>query len=58
MPQLSDEVLYDVRLIERHVRQGLLTREQADKRLKELEDTAKNADIMDLDELEAEITGR
>jgi hypothetical protein len=59
MPQqLPDEVLYDVRLIERHVRSGLLSREQADKRLKDSKDVVDNADAMDLDQLETEISGR
>jgi hypothetical protein len=58
MPQLNDEVLYDVRLIERHVRQGLLTRAEADKRLKEIKDQGDNADVIDLESFQNEISRR
>ncbi len=52
MPQLPDEVLYDKRLIERHIRRGVLSREDVNKRLSQLEDSAEEADVIDIDQLQ------
>lgn len=51
MPELIPEVLFDVRLIERHIRQGLITREAYDKHVAALNDIASEADVVDLDAL-------
>lgn len=54
MTYLPDEVLFDLRLVQRHVRAGATTREEVDKRLSAMEDMADQADIIDLDKLRAE----
>ena len=51
MNQLPDEILYDVRLIERHIRKGLITRKDADARLKAIEDQTDQADFLSFDSL-------
>lgn len=51
--QLPDEILYDVRLLERHIQRGILTREQVEKRRAANADTAEQADVLDLDQLQA-----
>lgn len=55
--QLPEEILYDVRLIERHVRQGLITRQDVEKYQKALQDRAAEADVTDLEALQLEYTG-
>ena len=49
--RLPDTVLYDKRLIARHIAKGLITREDVEKRLKETEDLTYQADITPLDEI-------
>jgi len=49
--QLPDTILYDKRLIARHIARGLITREDVVKRLKETEDLTDQADIMPIDEI-------
>ncbi len=44
MIQLPDEILYDVRLVERHIRKGLITRKDAEACLKALEDQTEQAE--------------
>ena len=56
MTEIPNESLFDVRLIERHTRQGLITRQDYEKYLSELPDRETEADPIDLEEL-AEITG-
>ncbi len=51
MPELIPEVLFDVRLVERHIRQGLTTREAYEKHVASLSDIASEADVLDLDAL-------
>jgi hypothetical protein len=48
---IPDEILYDVRLLERHIQRGVLTREQVDKRRQESPDMTEQADILDLEQL-------
>ena len=58
MPQqIPDEILYDSRLVDRHIARGLLTREQVDKRRAALADVADQAEILDLDQLAANARG-
>ena len=52
---MTDDVLFDKRLIERHIRQGLITQKQVDERLGGTEDAGELADVMDLEELETEM---
>ena len=49
--QLPETVLFDKRLIARHIAKGLITREDVEKRLKETEDLADQADATSLDVL-------
>ena len=51
MAELPPEVLFDVRLVERHIRQGLTTREDYEKYVAQLNDDAAEADVLDLDVL-------
>ena len=55
MRQLSDDVLFDKRLVERHIRQGLITREQYEKHLEGSPDLGEDLAGIDLDALESEI---
>jgi hypothetical protein len=55
MRGMSDETLYDKRLIERHIRQGLLTREEVDKRADKIDDLAEQADSIDIDQMIEEL---
>lgn len=50
MRQIPDDVLYDSRLVERHIAQGLVTREQVEKYIASLPDAAELAEVIDLDE--------
>ena len=50
MVEIKDEVLNDVRLIERHIRKGLINRKDLEKRLKELPDVAEQGEILSLDQ--------
>ncbi|MFC1609986.1 hypothetical protein ACFL6C_03440 [Myxococcota bacterium] len=49
--QLSDLILFDKRLIERHIAKGLITRKDVEKRLSETEDLGDQAEWMSLEEL-------
>jgi hypothetical protein len=51
MAELPNEVLFDARLVERHIRQGLVTREQYEGYLAQLNDVESEADRIDLDSL-------
>ena len=46
---LPAETLYDVRLIERHIKEGLITEEDVKKHLESVGDTEENADVIDMD---------
>jgi hypothetical protein len=46
---LPHEVLYDQRLVERHIQQGLLTREQWEQHIAELEDITGQAAFVKID---------
>lgn len=50
--QLPDEVLYDARLIERHIRQGLISRKEVEDHRSLAEDLAEQADWLSLAELQ------
>jgi hypothetical protein len=49
--QFKDEVLYDVRLLERHVARGLLTREAITKRREASPDLTDHCEKLDVDQL-------
>lgn len=51
MVKLSEENLYDVRLVERHIRQGLITRADYDAYLKKVQDSTEQRDVIDMDVL-------
>ncbi len=48
---LPAETLYDVRLIERHITEGLITEEDVQKHLAGSDDAEENADVIDMDVL-------
>lgn len=51
MAQMPDEIMYDVRLIERHIRKGILTRAQVEAKVAELADSTEQADVIDVNTL-------
>jgi hypothetical protein len=52
MPQqFTDEVLYDVRLLERHITRGLLTRDDIAKRREANPDLTDQCEKLDVDQL-------
>lgn len=51
MVKLAEEILFDVRLVERHIRQGLTTRADYDAFLKKVQDSAEQRDVIDMDVL-------
>jgi hypothetical protein len=53
MAKIPEEVLFDSRLIERHIRKGLITRKQVEDNLTKTRDVSDNADVLNLDELVA-----
>ena len=53
MRELPEETLYDTRLIERHIKEGLISEEDVNKRLEDLEDCESNMDVVDLEVLSA-----
>lgn len=55
---ISKDYLYDVRLLERHVAQGRITREQLDKHLAQIPDLAEQADAVDFGRLSGQAGGR
>ncbi len=55
MRGMSDETLYDKRLIERHIRQGLITREEVQKRADKINDLAAQADSIDVEKMVDEL---
>ena len=52
MRDLPDEVLFDVRLVDRHIRQGLTTREAYEKYLDKLDDAETLGEQLPVEELE------
>ena len=51
MRELPEETLYDIRLIERHIKEGLITEEDVQKHMSQLEDVEENSDLLDVDGL-------
>ena len=51
MREIPEDVLFDRRLVERHLHQGLLTQVDLDKRLKQLADAADLGDNIDVEAL-------
>jgi hypothetical protein len=51
MAKLPEEILFDVRLVERHIRQGLTTRAEYEAYTKKLPDAAEQRDVIDMDVL-------
>lgn len=50
-PKMPEETLFDVRLVERHIRQGLTTRADYEAYLKKLADVEEQRDVIDMDVL-------
>ena len=50
MVEIKDEVVYDVRLIERHIRKGLVSRKEYEKRLKEIDDVTDQGEFLSLNQ--------
>lgn len=51
MAKLAEEILFDSRLVERHIRQGLTTRAEYDAWLKKLPDSEEHRDVIDMESL-------
>ena len=51
MSETQNHILFDVRLIERNIRQGTITRQDYEKYLSELADREAQADVIDLEQL-------
>lgn len=51
MAKLPEEILFDVRLVERHIRQGLTTRAEYEAFQKKLADAEEHRDVIDMDVL-------
>ena len=51
MRELPEETLYDIRLIERHIKEGLISEEDVKKRLEGLDDGETNMDVIDIQAL-------
>lgn len=55
MPEMPDEIRFDKRLIDRHLRKGIITDKQVKARIDRTEDVAELADHLDLEAMEDEI---
>lgn len=55
MPKLPEEILFDSRLVERHIRKGLTTRKDYDEYLKRVDSTEAQADYLDMDQLASNV---
>lgn len=51
MREMSKETLFDRRLIDRHLKEGLITQEQVDKHLAGVQDATELGEAIDLDVL-------
>lgn len=51
---MAEEFLYDVRLVERHIRKGKVDRKDHQKWMKAQEDLSEQAQVVDYDQLTAE----
>ena len=51
MRELPEDTLYDIRLIDRHIKEGLITEEDVQKHMSQLEDAEENSDLLDIDGL-------
>jgi hypothetical protein len=51
MRELPEETLYDIRLIDRHIKEGLITEEDVQKHMSQLSDVEEESDLLDVDSL-------
>ena len=51
MRELPEDTLYDIRLIDRHIKEGLITEEDVQKHMSQLEDVEENSDLLDVEGL-------
>ena len=53
MPKIPDEILYDVRLLRRHIEKGLLSPEDIERRRQAAQDMTEQAESIDVDALQS-----
>ena len=51
MREIPEEILFDTRLIDRHIAQGLITRKDVDEYMKKLADSENLGEQVDLEKL-------
>ena len=51
MRELPEETLYDIRLIDRHMKEGLITEEDVQKYMSQLSDAEEESDFLDVETL-------
>jgi len=51
MRELPEETLYDIRLIDRHIKEGLITEEDVQKYMSQLSDAEEESDFLDVETL-------
>ena len=51
MRELAEETLYDIRLIDRHIKEGLITEEDVQKYMSQLSDAEEESDFLDVEAL-------
>ncbi len=51
MRELPEETLYDIRLIDRHIKEGLITEEDVQKYMSQLSDAEEESDFLDVEAL-------
>lgn len=51
MRELPEETLYDIRLIDRHMKEGLITEEDVQKYMSQLSDAEEESDFLDVEAL-------
>ena len=51
MRELPEETLYDIRLIDRHIKEGLITEEDVQKYMSQISDAEEESDFLDVEAL-------
>ena len=51
MRELPEETLYDIRLIDRHIKEGLITEEDVQKYMSQLSDAEEESDFLHVEAL-------
>ena len=55
MRELPEETLYDIRLIDRHIKEGLISEDDVKSRLGGLDDVEENMETFNVEELAAPV---